>query len=112
MIFTRDTVADKDPVQQKRGRQNLAEELTAPRIFHLEYVCEAEIKSISQGWGAALESDIQSSVDVDTDNSKLSSKIFSGVISQIATAFYNIMSPPLGCRPASGFINQFFSAAV
>lgn len=105
-------MADKDPVQQKRGRQNFAEELTAPRIFHLEYVCEAEIKSISQGWGAALESDIQSSVDVDTDNSKLSSKIFSGVISQIATAFYNIMSPPLGCRPASGFINQFFSAAV
>lgn len=112
MIFTRETVADTDPVQQKDSRENLAEELTAPRTFQLKCKCEAEIKSISQSWGAGLESDIKSSVDVTDDNSELSSKIFSGAISQITTVFCNMTSSLLDCSLASGFINQFFSVAV
>lgn len=112
VLFTRETVADTDPVQQKGSWQNLAEELTAPRASNLECIGEAEIKSICQGWGAAFESDIKSCVDVTTDNSKLSPKIFITVISQITTAFNNRTSPLLDCSLASGFINQFFSAAV
>lgn len=111
VIFARETVADTDPMQQKARRQNLAEELITPRTFHLECICEAEIRSISQGWRAALENNMKSSADVSTDNSELSSKIFSGVIFKITTAFYN-MTSLLDCCLASGFINQFFSAAV
>lgn len=81
-------------------------------LFHLECLCEAEIKSISQDRGGGLKSDIKGSVDVTTDKSELSSKIFSGVISQITTAFYNMTSPLLDCSLASGFINQFFSVVV
>lgn len=71
MTFTRETVADTDPVQQKARRQNLAEEQTAPISFHLECICEAEVKIISQDWGTALENYRKTSVDVTTGNSKL-----------------------------------------
>lgn len=49
VIVIRESVADTVPVQQNGSRQNLAEEVTSPRTFHLECMCEAEMKSISQG---------------------------------------------------------------
>jgi len=112
LIVIRESVADTVPVQHNDSRQNLAEELISPRAFHLECVCEAEMKSISQGWGAALEGPLEKSVDVASDNSRLSSRIFSGVISKITIAFHNMMQSPLDCSLTAGFINQFSSAAV
>lgn len=47
VIVIRESVADTVPVQQNCSRQNLAEELTSPRTFHLECTCEAEMKSIN-----------------------------------------------------------------
>lgn len=49
MIVIRKSVPDTVPMQQNGSRQNLAEELASPRTFHLECMCEAEMKSISQG---------------------------------------------------------------
>lgn len=51
-------------------------------------------------------------VDVTTDNSRLASRIFSGVISKITTAFHSMMQSPLDCSLTAGFINQFSLAVV
>lgn len=112
VIVIRKPVADIVPMQQNSRRQNLVEKLTSPRTFHLECMCEAEMKSISQCWGAVLEGDLDWRVDVATDNSRLSSRIFSGVIFKITIAFHNMVQPSLDCSLTAGFINQFFSAAI
>lgn len=51
-------------------------------------------RASSQGWEAAFEGDLERSVDVATDKSSLSSRIFSGVISKIITAFHNMLQSP------------------
>lgn len=69
----RESVTDTGAVQQEGSRQKLVEELTSPRTFHLEYMCEEEMKNIIKGCGAALEDSLERCGDVATDNSRLSS---------------------------------------
>ena len=68
-----ESVTDTGAVQQEGSRQKLVEELTSPRTFHLECMCEEEMKSIIKGCGATLEDSLERCGDVAPDNSRLSS---------------------------------------
>lgn len=96
-------------VQHNSSRQNLAEKLTSPRTFHLECMCEAEIKCLSRGWGLVLEDYLLRGINADIVSSKLSHRIFSRVLLKITAAFHHMMQY---CSLTDRFINQFSLVAV